>query len=173
MRKALYLFLVISLGCILSWIPQVGADRHTDTEVTSDDEIVQLPEITVTATRAVKSPYKTPNAITVLDQEQFERSNAEHASNLLQDVVGVIAQETTVGQGSPMLRGLTGYQTVIQIDWVRLNNATFRSGPNQYTATIAPGNDRTGRGTTRVKLCLVWKRRDGGCRKFLYERYST
>lgn len=138
MRKTLYLFLVISLGCALSWVQQVGADAHTDSEVESDDEIVQLPEITVTATRAVKSPYETPNAITVLDQKQFERTNAEHASNLLQDVVGVIAQETTVGQGSPILRSLTGYQTVIQVDWVRLNNSTFRSGPNQYTATIAP-----------------------------------
>ena len=138
MQKALYLCFVISLGCMLSWIPQVYADSHTDSEVGSDDEIVQLPEITVTATRTVKSPYKTPNAITVLNKKQFERINAEHASNLLQDVVGVIAQETTVGQGSPMLRSLTGYQTVIQIDWVRLNNATFRSGPNQYTATIAP-----------------------------------
>ncbi len=138
MQKALYLFFVISLGCMLSWLPQVFADGHTDSEVVGDDEIVQLPEITVTATRTVKSPYKTPNAITVLDQKHFQRTNAEHAANLLQDVVGVIAQETTVGQGSPMLRSLTGYQTVIQIDWVRLNNATFRSGPNQYTATIAP-----------------------------------
>lgn len=138
MQKALYLFFVISLGCMLSWLPQVSADGHTDSEVASDDEIVQLPEITVTATRAVKSPYKTPNAITVLNKKHFERTNAEHASNLLQDVVGVIAQETTVGQGSPMLRSLTGYHTVIQVDWVRLNNATFRSGPNQYTATIAP-----------------------------------
>ena len=138
MQKVLYLFFVISLGCMLSWIPQVYADSHTDSEVANDDKIVQLPEITVTATRTVKSPYKTPNAITVLDQRHFQRTNAEHASNLLQDVVGVIAQETTVGQGSPMLRSLTGYQTVIQMDWVRLNNATFRSGPNQYTATIAP-----------------------------------
>ena len=138
MQKALYLFLVISFGCVLSWLPQVSANGHTDSQTASDDEIVQLPEITVTATRTVKSPYKTPNAITVLDQKHFQRTNAEHAANLLQNVVGVIAQETTVGQGSPMLRSLTGYHTVIQVDWVRLNNATFRSGPNQYTATIAP-----------------------------------
>ncbi|MXZ01994.1 TonB-dependent receptor, partial [Candidatus Poribacteria bacterium] len=90
------------------------------------------------ATRAAKEPFKTPNAITILNLKELERSNAEHASNLLRDSVGVIAQETTIGQGSPMLRSLTGYQSSIHVDWVRLNNSTFRSGPNQYTATIAP-----------------------------------
>ena len=94
--------------------------------------------MTVTAARAAKDPFKTPNAITVLNLKELERSNVEHASNLLRDSVGVIAQETTVGQGSPMLRSLTGYQSSIHVDWVRLNNSTFRSGPNQYTATIAP-----------------------------------
>ena len=135
MKKSLYLFsLIISLSLIVSWIPCATADPHGD----SDEEVVEVPEVAVTATRATKEPFKTPNAITVLDLKQLERSNVEHASNLLRDAVGVIAQETTVGQGSPMLRSLTGYQSSIHIDWVRLNNSTFRSGPNQYTATIAP-----------------------------------
>ena len=134
MKKSFYLFLLINLSLLVSWIPSVGAERYSD----SDEEIVEVPEVTVTATRAAKDPFKTPNAITVLNLKELERSNVEHASNLLRDSVGVIAQETTVGQGSPMLRSLTGYQTSIHVDWVRLNNSTFRSGPNQYTATIAP-----------------------------------
>ena len=134
MKKSFYLFFLISLSLFVSWIPSVGAERYSD----SDEEIVEVPEVTVTAARAAKDPFKTPNAITVLNLKELERSNVEHASNLLRDSVGVIAQETTVGQGSPMLRSLTGYQTSIHVDWVRLNNSTFRSGPNQYTATIAP-----------------------------------
>ena len=132
MQKSLYLILIISLSLLLSWIPLAAGKKDCDMEV------AEVEEVTVTATRAEKEPFKTPNAITVLNLKELERSNAEHGSNLLRDSVGVIAQETTVGQGSPMLRSLTGYQTLIQVDWVRLNNSTFRSGPNQYTATIGP-----------------------------------
>ena len=134
MKKSFYLFFLINLSLLVSWIPSVGAEGYSD----SDEEVVEVPEVTVTAARAAKDPFKTPNAITVLNLKELERSNVEHASNLLRNSVGVIAQETTVGQGSPMLRSLTGYQTSIHVDWVRLNNSTFRSGPNQYTATIAP-----------------------------------
>ena len=132
MKRSFYLVLAISLSLLMIWVPRAGAEGQ------SDEEVLTMEEITVTATRAEKEPFNTPNSISVLNLAQLERSNAEHASNLLRDSVGVIAQETTVGQGSPILRGLTGYQTAIQVDWVRLNNSTFRSGPNQYTATVAP-----------------------------------
>ena len=131
MKKSFYFFLLIGLSLLVSWFACADAECRSE-------EVVRLGEISVTATRAEKDPFKTPNAITVLNLKQLEQSNADIASNLLRDVAGVSAQQTTVGQGSPLLRGLTGYQTLIQVDWVRLNNSTFRSGPNQYTATIAP-----------------------------------
>ena len=134
MQKSIYLFFLTSLSLFASWILCAGAESHGE----NDEAVVEVQEVTVTAARAAKEPFKTPNAITVINLKAVERSNVEHASNLLRDSVGVIAQETTVGQGSPMLRSLTGYQSSIHIDWVRLNNSTFRSGPNQYTATIAP-----------------------------------
>ena len=132
MKKPFYLFLIVSLSLFVSW------SSYASEEKDCAEQVVEVEEITVTAARAEKEPFKTPNAITVLDIKQLEQTNADISSNLLQDVGGVIAQQTTVGQGSPMLRSLTGYQTLIQVDWVRLNNSTFRSGPNQYTATVAP-----------------------------------
>ena len=138
MQKSFYLFLIVSLSLSVGWMPQALAKKDTTEKKHDAEEVVEVSEVTVTAARAEKEPFRTPNAITVLNLRELERSNVEHASNLLRDSVGVIAQETTVGQGSPMLRSLTGYQTSIHVDWVRLNNSTFRSGPNQYTATIAP-----------------------------------
>jgi len=121
-------FLITSLVLLVIYIPPTFAKKHRDKKVEKKNveaEIVEVPEVTVTATRAEKEPFRAPNAITVLNLKELERTNVEHASNLLRDSVGVIAQETTVGQGSPMLRSLTGYQTLIQVDWVRLNNSHF------------------------------------------------
>lgn len=56
--------------------------------------------------------------------------------NLLSGEPSVLAQQSTAAQSSPFLRGLTGYQVLNLIDGVRFNNATFRSGPNQYLAFV-------------------------------------
>ena len=100
---------------------------------------VELEEVTV-ITRVEKDTFRTPNAVSVIDREQIERMNAPTTPRILRETVGVWAQQTTVGQGSPLLRGLTGYQAFLAIDGVRLNNSTFRSGPNQYLATTSPDN---------------------------------
>ena len=107
---------------------------------TSDESPVQLEEVAVTAARIEKDTFRTPNAISVVGRAQIGRMNADTTSRILRETVGVWAQQTTVGQGSPLLRGLTGYQAFIQVDGVRLNNSTFRSGPNQYLSTVSPDN---------------------------------
>jgi hemoglobin/transferrin/lactoferrin receptor protein len=51
---------------------------------------------------------------------------------------GTMVQKTGHGQGSPYIRGFTGYRNLFLIDGVRLNNSVFRDGPNQYWNTVDP-----------------------------------
>lgn len=127
----------INLLCIFFLLFQIGQNLIYAQE---SEKNIHLREIAVTATRVEKDTFRTPNAISVVGQEKIERMNAQTTPLILRETVGVFTQKTTHGQGSPILRGLTGYQTYIQVDGVRLNNSTFRSGPNQYLATINSEN---------------------------------
>ncbi len=92
----------------------------------------------VTATRESQAWIEAPYATTVLVEEDLTRRFSRTTPQALAGVPGVSVQETGYGQGSPYLRGFTGYQTLMLIDGIRLNNSVFRSGPNQYWSTVDP-----------------------------------
>lgn len=52
---------------------------------------------------------------------------------------GVFLQQTTPGQGAPIIRGLKGSEVLHLVDGMRLNNAIFRNAPTQYLSLVAPG----------------------------------
>lgn len=54
----------------------------------------------------------------------------------MQDIPGVMPQATGTAQGSPFIRGFTGFRTLLLVDGIRVNNSVFREGPNQYAGTI-------------------------------------
>lgn len=86
------------------------------------------------------SDFDDPRAITVIDQRELQERNPLNMQQALEWEVGVLVQQTGRGQVSPFVRGLTGQHVLIMIDGVRLNNSTFRLGPNQYFNTIDPGS---------------------------------
>lgn len=104
----------------------------------SEDERrgLQAPVTLVTATRESAAWIDAPYATTVIDQQDLARRFARTTPQALNGVPGTSVQETGYGQGSPYLRGFTGYQTLMLIDGIRLNNSVFRSGPNQYWSTV-------------------------------------
>ena len=94
------------------------------------------PEMVITATRVEREVFNTPQAVTVLDDQDVEEANAATVPDILSGTAGVLIQKTNPGGGSPFIRGLTGKQVLILVDGVRLNNSNYRFGPHQYLNTI-------------------------------------
>lgn len=100
------------------------------------DTTSALDEVVITATRKASPVISSPFSISVLKREQISDFMYRSAPEALMSVPGVFVQKTNHGGGSAFVRGLTGNQTLILVDGIRLNNSTFRYGPNQYLNTI-------------------------------------
>lgn len=94
--------------------------------------------LVVTATRGEQDPFTAPFQIDVVDQRQIQQRGYRTTPQALRELPSVMVQETAPGQGSPFVRGFTGFNNLMLLDGVRLNNSVFRSGPNQYWNTVDP-----------------------------------
>ncbi|MGP3779920.1 TonB-dependent receptor plug domain-containing protein, partial [Halanaerobium saccharolyticum] len=57
--------------------------------VSAEEEVMELYEVVVTASRYQESIMETTVSIEVIDQEEIEESNARNLADLLQDAGGV------------------------------------------------------------------------------------
>ncbi|MGD2063919.1 MAG: TonB-dependent receptor plug domain-containing protein, partial [Nitrospirota bacterium] len=98
-----------------------------------------LADVVITATRNEAATFDVPATVEVLDAADLQqRRLARTVPEALREVPGVMVQKTAHGQGSPYIRGFTGFRTLFLIDGIRLNNSVFRDGPNQYWNTVDP-----------------------------------
>ncbi len=78
------------------------------------------------------------NIDTLYSFDLHERKQVRTIPEALKEIPGISIQKTSHGQGSPYIRGFTGFRTLLLIDGIRVNNSVFRSGPNQYWNTVDP-----------------------------------
>ena len=90
----------------------------------------------VTGARHDQRVIDSPRAITIVTADDIRKRNFRNTAAALFEVAGVFMQQTNDGAGSPIIRGLVGNQVLVLVDGVRLNNGTYRLGPNQYLNTI-------------------------------------
>jgi hemoglobin/transferrin/lactoferrin receptor protein len=109
-----------------------------DSLLHSDTSNRVLSEVIVTGVREPRLQMMVPYVAEVRNNQDILRYYPRSTPEALTGVNGVFIQKTNHGGGSPFMRGLTGNQVLILQDGIRINNATFRYGPNQYLNTIDP-----------------------------------
>ena len=134
-------------------IVRLDAYRAADTSITiaagappPPVEFVLAPEalrlaesLSVTATRDERGAFEVPRSVSIVPETELARTEPRTSAEALGRAPGVFVQKTNHGGGSPFVRGLVGNQVLVLVDGIRLNNSTFRYGPNQYLATVDPG----------------------------------
>jgi iron complex outermembrane receptor protein/hemoglobin/transferrin/lactoferrin receptor protein len=105
---------------LLVWAAARSARAQTEVVVRGE------PPATGTETRAQSK----------VTRSDIDERIARSAPDALKFEPGVFVQQTSHGQGSPFIRGRYGSRVLIMYDGVRLNNSTFRQGPNQYLFTL-------------------------------------
>ena len=95
--------------------------------------------VTVSATRGGVDQVDSSAYVAIIkDAGEAAGRPLPTIGSVLAEEPGILVQQSTYGQVSPFLRGLTGYHVLNLIDGIRFNNSTFRSGPNQYLAFVEP-----------------------------------
>lgn len=114
-----------------------GAPQEERTQPKKQEE----KEVLITAPSPLREEalFDAPYSAEVLNSGDLQgRKQSRSTPEALKEVPGVHVQRTGPAQAAPVIRGMTGYHTLLLIDGIRLNNSAFRSGPNQYWATVDP-----------------------------------
>lgn len=121
---------IVTLLSLLCFVPCTYGQR--------DSTIVLKEEVVVTAQRMNTDRRDVAESVVYQNREEIIRMPLLTSPDATAAIPGVWMQKTNHGGGSPYIRGLTGYHTLLLVDGIRFNNSIFRSGPNQYLNTIDP-----------------------------------
>lgn len=84
----------------------------------------------------LQDPLARDRAVSRVTREDLARRLVRSTPDALKAAPGAYIQQTGHGQASVYLRGRTGQQVLLLYDGLRINNALFRQGPNQYLFTV-------------------------------------
>jgi hemoglobin/transferrin/lactoferrin receptor protein len=95
-------------------------------------------DVIVTPSRGDReTAFDSPQAASAVTRDELQSRPFTLLAQALREEPGILVQQTTTAQTSPVIRGFTGQQNVYLIDGVRLNTSAWRSGPSQYFAWVS------------------------------------
>jgi hemoglobin/transferrin/lactoferrin receptor protein len=96
--------------------------------------------VVVTPARGrAESTVDVPQVVSVIGRAEIDSRPFTLMPQVLREEPGILVQQTTTAQASPIIRGFTGQQNAYLIDGVRLNTGSWRGGPSQYMTWIDSG----------------------------------
>lgn len=120
-------------------VPPVVEPRTVEEVVVRADRyVVPFDADVTTPTRTRLPDFVVPRATSTVSAEDIFQQASRTTPQALDQEPGVFVQQTNLGGGSAIVRGLTGEQVLLLMDGIRLNNATTRSGPTQYLTLVDP-----------------------------------
>ena len=92
--------------------------------VSAQEEVMELDEVVVTASRYEESIMETPVSIEVIDQEEIEESNARNLAELLDTYTGVYIKDNggQIRKKDVKIRGASADQVLVLLDGVPYND---------------------------------------------------
>jgi len=108
----------------------------TDIELTV--AVINLQEVVLSANKTEEKYRDLPVRIDIIPARQIQFSNSQTTADLLQQNGTVFVQQSQLGGGSAILRGMETNRILMVVDGVRMNNAIYRAGHIQNVITIDP-----------------------------------
>lgn len=136
MRSAVDVHKVVFTGIVAMVMAVPGLQAADDELQAATDSAAVMPEMVVNATRLSLDAAEVPYAFYRHDRQDLNQSVGRTALDRIDYGPGVFIQQTAPNQTSPYIRGLTGKQSLLLLDGVRLSHATMRGGPNEYSAFV-------------------------------------
>ncbi len=117
-------------------LPALGLLCNSAWSQEDSTRIEELAPFFATPSRVSETDFDAPYHLYRVNEADLVFRSVRSVPEIFEDTPGVVVQKTAHGQGSPYIRGFTAYNNLFLIDGIRLNNAAFRSGPNQYWNTV-------------------------------------
>jgi hemoglobin/transferrin/lactoferrin receptor protein len=87
------------------------------------DSVIELPPMTVTATRDLREVFKTPAPVSVVDSTALAQRTPGNVTDLFLDLPGLDLNGIGPSQTRPVIRGQLGQRILLLEDGIRMNNS--------------------------------------------------